>query len=404
MPKNSAIKILALDDEHSMLKLLSRILANLGFTSVTTCDNGLSALQQVDHAVGPPDLILLDLQMPEMDGVEFVRKLVERRYTGSLILVSGEDQRVLQTTQKMMQAYKINLLGRLDKPVMPEALAAMLAKWAPPLQQDSGMANKIYGANEVRAAIASGELVNYYHPKIEVATGRVMGMETLVRWNHPVDGMVLPDQFVGVADAHGLIGDLTSAVLTGALAQAQAWQKAGLLLQLAVNVSMDNLASLDFADLAAELAAKADVPPQQVVLEMTESRLLQKELRVPLETLARLRLKRFRLSIDNFGTGHSTLSQLRDIPFDELKIDRSIVHGACTDDMMRAKYDTSLAAARELGMEVVAVGVEDLDGWNLLRRTGCDLAQGYFIARPMPAAELSGWMADWQKRVSNGYR
>ena len=403
MPKTTAINILLLDDEPMMLKLLARMLANMGFTSVTSCDNGHAALALFD---GPdtPNLILLDLNMPKMDGTEFVRKLVERRYAGSLILVSGEDQHVLQTTQEMIQAYKIKLLGCLDKPVTPEALMAVLAKWATPSQPDYETTKKIYGADELRAAIANGELVNYYHPKVDVETGRVMGVETLVRWNHPVDGMVLPDQFIGVAEAHDLINDLTRVVLTSALAQAQAWQKDGLSLQLAINVSMDNLASLDFADTAAELAARADVPPQQVVLEVTEARLLQKELRVPLETLARLRLKHFRLSIDNFGTGHSNLSQLRDVPFDELKIDRNIMHGACTDVTIRAEYDTGLATARQLNMETVAVGVEDLGDWDLLRSTGCNLAQGNFIARPMPAAKLPEWITNWHKRVSNGYR
>jgi EAL domain-containing protein (putative c-di-GMP-specific phosphodiesterase class I)/CheY-like chemotaxis protein len=400
MLKRSATSILVLDDDPFMLRLLSRMLANLEFTSVTACDNGHSALQQMDHADNPPNLILLDLNMPEMDGVEFVHKLVERRYTGSLILVSGEDQHVLQTAQKMVQEHRIPLLGRLSKPVTLEALAATLEKWAAPAQAGS----RVYGADELRTAIANGELVNHYQPKVEVATGRVMGMETLVRWNHPKDGMVSPGQFVGVAETHGLIGELTAVVLSGALAQARNWQEAGLPLQLAVNVSMDNLASPDFTDAAAQLAAKAGVPPQQVVLEVTENRLMQEELRVPLETLTRLRLKRFRLSVDNFGTGHSPLSRLRDIPFDELKMDRSIVHGAYADDALHVKYDSSLVRARELHMAAVAVGVEDPGDWNLLRRTGCDFAQGYFIAHPMPATDLSAWMEDWRRRVGNGYR
>jgi EAL domain-containing protein (putative c-di-GMP-specific phosphodiesterase class I)/ActR/RegA family two-component response regulator len=400
MQKNSTARILVLDDDPFILKLLARMLGGLGFTSVTACDNGPAALQQMDRPDGIPNLILLDLNMPGMDGAEFVHKLVERRYTGSLILVSGEDQRVLQTAQKMVQEHKIPLLGRLSKPVTPETLATILEKWAAPAQAGS----RIYGTDELRTAIADGELVNHYQPKVEVATGKFVGVEALVRWNHPVDGMVLPDRFIGVAETYGLIDDLTRTVLTGALTQAQDWQKAGLSPQLSVNVSMDNLASPDFADAVAQLAAKANVPPQQVVLEVTERRLLQEELRVPLETLTRLRLKRFRLSLDNFGTGHVPLSRLRDIPFDELKIDRSIMHGACTDDMLHAKYDTSLATSRELRMEAVAVGAETLDDWNLLRRTGCNFAQGYFIAKPMPAADLPAWMAGWQKRISNGYR
>jgi EAL domain-containing protein (putative c-di-GMP-specific phosphodiesterase class I)/FixJ family two-component response regulator len=398
MTGKSAIRILVLDDESFMLKLLTHILAKLEFTLVTTCDSGRVALESFDSPNSSPDLILLDLNMPEMDGVEFVRHLVERHYNGSLILVSGEDERMLQTAEKLVRAHKISVLGHLHKPVKPKELAELLEKWTPPSLGRPRAANKIYGANEVRAAIANGEMVNYYQPKVVVATGEVAGVETLVRWRHPQDGMVFPDQFVGVTETHGLIDDLTRVVLAGALAQAKVWQEAGLVLRVAVNVSMDNLVSLNFPDFVAGLAAKAGVPSQQVVLEVTESRLMQ-DTPASLETLTRLRLKRFWVSIDDFGTGHSSLAQLRDIPFDELKIDQSFVHGAWANETLRAMYDASLGLARQLGMEVVAEGVEDRDDWDLLRNTGCDLAQGYFIARPMAAADLPGWIKVWQVRV-----
>ena len=401
MVEKSTVRILMLDDEPFMLKLIGRLLANLGFTQVTRCDSGRAALASLDSSNKPPDLILLDLNMPEMDGLEFVRHLVERLYSGSLILVSGEDERMLQAAVKLVQAHKISVLGHLRKPVKPEALSALLEKWTPSSPARPGAAKKVYGADELRAAIDNGELVNYYQPKVAVATGEVVGVETLVRWRHPQDGMVFPDQFIGVAEAHGLIDDLTRAVLTGALAQAKVWQDAGWVLRVAVNVSMVNLASLDFPDFVAGLAAQAGVPPQGLVLELTESRLMR-DLRAPLEILTRLRLKRFRLSIDDFGTGHSSLAQLRDIPFDELKIDQSFVHRAWTDETLRAIYDASLGLARQLGIQVVAEGVEDWADWNLLRRTGCDLAQGYFIARPMLAADFPGWMEDWQERASSG--
>lgn len=402
MVEKPTLRIMVLDDEPFMLKLLARMLTNQGITQVTTCDCGRAALELFDSPNSPPDLILLDLNMPEMDGVEFVRHLVERIYTGSLILISGEDERMLQTAEKLVQAHKISVLGHLHKPVKPEGLSALLERWTPHSLASPRVAKKVYGAAEVRAAIDNGELVNYYQPKVVVATGEVVGVEALVRWRHPQDGMVFPDQFIGVAEAHGLIDDLTRVVLASALAHIKAWKEAGLALRVAVNVSMDNLASLDFADFVAAQAAAAGVAPQEVVLEVTESRLMQ-DARAPLEILTRLRLKRFRLSIDDFGTGHSSLVQLRDIPFDELKIDRGFVHRAWADETVRAMYDASLGLAKQLGMDVVAEGVEDRNDWDFLCKTGCDLAQGYFIAKPMPAADLSDWMESWQEWGSSGF-
>ena len=399
MTNKLAIKILVLDDDPFTLKLLARMLANLGYSSVALCDSGRVALEQFDSQNNRPEMILLDLNMPEMDGIEFVHHLAERRYTGDLILFSGEDEQQLLAAEKLVQSYHITVLGSLQKPVTPEKLAALLGKRIASPQGGVTETVKIHGADELRAAIANGELVNYYQPKVVPATGLVMGVETLVRWRHTRDGMVSPCKFIGVAETHGLIDDLTRVVLTGALNQAKAWQETGVSLQLAVNVSIDNLASADFADFVAGLVAEAGVSPQKVVLEVSESRIPMNDLRAPLETLTRLRMKRFRLSIDEFGTGHSSLVQLRGIPFDELKIDQSFVHGDWTNQTVRAKYDACLAIARQLEMEVVAVGVEDINDWDNLRRTGCDLAQGYFIAKPMPAAELSEWIQTWQARM-----
>ena len=397
MVERSTIRILVLDDESFMLKLLNRILANLGFTSVILCDSGRAALESID-ANSRPNLILLDLNMPEMDGIEFVRHLVERHYVGSLILVSGEDERMLQTAEKLVQAHKIPILGHLHKPVTPESLSLLLDKWTPPSRSSQGIPKKIYHAEELRAALDNHELINYYQPKVAVASGEVIGVETLVRWNHPVDGIVFPDMFIGVAEAFGLIDELTQVVFSNALAQAKAWRDAGIRLRVAVNVSMDNLASLSFLNFVAEITAKVGIAPQDIVLEVTESRLMQ-DTRAPLEILTRLRLKRFRLSIDDFGTGHSSLAQLRDIPFDELKIDQGFVHRAWSDETLRAMYDASLSLARQLGMEVVAEGVEDRNDWDLLQRTGCDLAQGAFVSRPMLPGELPGWIEAWHERI-----
>lgn len=402
MIEKSDLRILALDDDAFMLKLLGHVLAELGHTHVACHEIGPEALAACDTPGGMPDLILLDINMPGMDGVEFVRHLAERQYLGSLILVSGEDDLMLRATEKLARAHNLSVLGSLHKPPIPARLSALLeqclARCASSAAAGPRAPGKTYDAGTVHGAIARGELVNYYQPKVAVATGRVVGVEALVRWRHPEDGLVFPDRFIPVAEMHGLIGELTRVVLREALAQARRWQEAGLSLRVAVNVSMDDLAALEFADFVVAEAAAAGVSPRSLVLEVTESRLMQR-LTTALDVLTRLRLKRFNLSIDDFGTGHSSLAQLRDIPFDELKIDQSFTHRAWRDERLRAMFEASLELSRRLGMEAVAEGVEDADDWNFLRTVACPVVQGYFITRPMPAADFPGWMEDWQRRV-----
>ncbi len=396
--ERNAIRLMAVDDEPLMLRLLERMLNQLGHGAVTLCGSALQALQALDDTQPPPNLILLDLAMPDMDGIEFLRRLAERRYSDSVIVVSGEAEPILRSVDTLMHTQGIKSLGHLRKPFTQDALAMLLDKWRPAESGQPRVAKASYGAEEVRDAIVNGQLVNHYQPKVSVTTGDLVGVEALVRWRHPIAGTVFPDQFIGVAETHGLMGQLTRSVLAAAFAQRQAWQAQGLALQIAVNVSMQNLESLGFPDMLASQAAAADVLPEHVVVEVTESRLMD-NLTVALDVMNRLRLKRFRLSIDDFGTGHSTFSQLADIPFDELKVDRGFVHGAATNATLRAIYSASLALGRTLKMHVVAEGVEDRADWDYVRETRCDFAQGYFIGRPMAAGALAKWLVEWRKRL-----
>lgn len=390
------MKILLIDDEAFALKLLVHQLAGLGFRKVTPATGGAEALALIAGGARF-DLILTDLQMPGMDGVEFVRALTQGGYDGELVLVSGEDMRILKTTEQLARAHGLRVLGRLKKPVVPERLGELLAHHTDAVASRPKVAHKTYGADELRRAIAAGELVCHCQPKVRLADGTLTGVEILVRWQHPADGLVFPERFVGVAEEHGLIDDLTRVVLRDALCQTRAWFDAGREMHVAVNISMGNLDTLDFPDLVVAAAREMDVSLSSLVLEVTESRLMQ-DMRAPLDILARLRLKHVDLSIDDFGTGHSSLAQLRDLPFNELKIDRGFVHGAWRDAQLAAICEASLDIAHKLGMRSVAEGVEDLDDWNYLRARGCDVAQGYFIARPMPMAALADWLPEWERR------
>lgn len=390
------MKILLIDDDLFVLKLLKMQFNNLGFTDLVSFNSGHEAYSCLNSNIGDFDLVMCDLQMPEMDGIEFMRHLSGINYTGGVILVSGEEQRILNTAEKLANARDLNVLGVLNKPVQPQLLAALLEK-----KQFRNSVNKnavkIYGSDELQRAIKNDELLNYYQPQVVVSTGELVGVETLVRWQHPTDGLVFPDQFIATAEKYGLIDDLTRVVLSGALLQMGVWKDEGVYLNVSVNISMDNLSSLEFPELVEAAMKASGHKMDSLILEITESKLIANPLTV-LEILSRLRLKGIGLSIDDFGTGHSSLAQLRDIPFTELKIDRSFVHGAYHDTSLQAIFEASLTMARQLGIKVVAEGVEDLDDWKYLQAKECDLAQGYFIAKPMAADKLKEWMLGWEKQ------
>jgi len=402
MAENTDLRILVLDDELLMLKLHAQMLSHLGFSLVTTSQSGHDALATMDAVPEPPDLILLDLSMPAMDGIEFIRRLVDRKFEGRLILVSGEDERVQRTVEKLAEAHQIRVLGHLSKPVEEDKLAALLRRWRPPSGTFEIAWKKMYSAPDVQQAVMGNELTVHYEPKVSIKTGEFVGVEALVRWRHPKDGLVVPQQFVAVAEANGLIYPLTRFVFSTAMSQSAVWRAGGLSIRMAVNVSVDVLASLDFAGFAHEQATRAGVPPKDVTIEVTESRLMQ-DMRAPLEVLTRLHLMRFQLSIDDFGTGYSSLTQLQDIPFSELKIDRSFVHRANADQTVRTMYGTCLGLAKKLKMSTVAEGVEDRHDWEFVRTSECETAQGYFLGRAMPPEAILPWAAKWRERVRRGF-
>ena len=396
-------QIVVVDDEPFLLKLMRGMLTRMQYEDVQCYESAEAALADLDGGSIDPHAILLDINMPGMDGVEFVRQLAQRSYRGGLVLVSGEDESMLRATTMLARVRGLAIAGSLRKPPAPDQLEALLEQCLEYAARGgrsarARSAQREYSAEEVRLGIEGGQLRNYYQPKVKVATGEVVGVETLVRWQHPEDGLLAPFFFVSVAEENGLIDDLTRAVFREAVRQSNAWREAGMSLRVAVNLSMDNLAKVDSADFIISEVAAMGAQSSNLVLEVTESRLMH-DLAPVLDVLARLHLKRFRLSIDDFGTGHSSLVVLRDLLFDELKIDAGFVHNAWRNERLASFFKASLDLARHLGMEAVAEGVEDAQDWAFVRANACDMAQGYFIAKPMPPADLPAWMRSWRMRL-----
>ena len=391
-------RVLLVDDDPVTLQLIAAQLQSLRTIAVQAYPSAAALIDYLTTTDGRTSLALIDLNMPGMDGIELIRHLAENGFEGALALASGADRRVLETAARLAQARGLRVLGYVQKPVTTQALRDLMARWqqAPAAPAASGLPSAT--PHEIRRAIDGGELRLAYQPQINVATGALAGVEALVRWQHPVRGLLPPACFVPAAEEHGLVESLTRHVLDLALAQASAWQQQhGLRVRMAVNVSMDNLVRLDFAEYVVARLAQFGIAPQDLVLEVTETRLM-KDLRAPLDILTRLRMRGIGLSIDDFGTGHSSLAQLRDLPFDELKVDRGFVHGGCTDPTLRAILTGSVEMAQRLGMRVVAEGVEDAADWALVRQAGCTEAQGYLVARPMPGDTLPGWLAAWPRQ------
>jgi diguanylate cyclase (GGDEF)-like protein len=259
-------------------------------------------------------------------------------------------------------------------------------------ERDPYSAERLQLLGELRAAIGAGELVLHYQPKVDVASQRVIGVEALVRWQHPVHGLLGPAEFVPLAERTGAIGDLTRWVLDNALAQARVWRDAGQDLTMAVNLAAPNIADATLPDAVAALLERHGVPGDRLECEISEHTVMADPRRA-MAILERLRGLGVKLSLDDFGTGHSSLSYLKRLPLDEVKIDRSFVMGMTDDDNDAAIVRTTIDLARNLGLDVVAEGVESETILRNLSELSCDIAQGFYLSRPLPAAELDGWLA-----------
>jgi EAL domain-containing protein (putative c-di-GMP-specific phosphodiesterase class I) len=245
---------------------------------------------------------------------------------------------------------------------------------------------------ELRTAVTAGQLVLHHQPQVDVRTGRTLGVEALVRWEHPQRGLLGPADFLALAEVHGLMGAVTDEVLAQAVAQAAAWRAAGLDLRVSVNLSASNLLDTGLPQRVADLLRRHDVPPSVLVLEVTESVLLSDPER-SLAVVAALDSLGVTVSIDDFGTGWSSLTYLRALPLGELKLDRSFTADLLTDARTAAIVASTIALAHDLGLRVVAEGVEQDATLARLEALGCDESQGYLHSRPLPAGELCAWLS-----------
>ena len=387
------IRVLIVDDDYVMHRMTSVMLKDLGIADVGSAMSGNEALGMISAEKDSIDLVICDLHMPGMDGVELIRHLAKDRYTGSLILTSGESARILKTVEKLAIEHDLNVVGVMEKPATVAKIGELLESMDQ-IRNEGTLIVDTFSLQELEQAIAErDQLDTFFQPKVDIKTQQVVGLEALVRWNHPKLGLIRPDAFIRMSEENGLIGDLTQVVCEKAIGYAAELKGMGLDLDIGINISVDALTNLEWPDRVSALLEESGLEPSSITFEITESRLME-HLSVALDILSRLSLKRFNLSIDDFGTGYSSMEQLQRIPFSEFKIDRAFVHGV-NDASARAILESSVLLAKKLEMKIVAEGVEDQQDWDLVAELGCDQVQGYFVSRPLPFDNLVKWLDDW---------
>ncbi|MES3006482.1 MAG: EAL domain-containing response regulator [Pseudomonadota bacterium] len=392
-------RLLILDDDLMVGKTIAFIAENVGWDCIAT-DEPQQFFTLLEK--WQPTHIVLDLVMPKMDGVEVMVELSHRGCKAQIIISSGVGSRVLDAASRSAAEHDLNIVGILSKPFKPSMLQSLL-NVSPAARRtaddehgslglaESQDARAVHEA-ELQRAIEEDELFLVYQPKIDCLTNTPVGFEALVRWQHPQRGLIMPNDFIPMAESSGLIDPLTDKVVQKSLSWF-ATHFAGSNLQLSVNISARNLKNLLLADRMADLCASLGMVPGNLICELTETSTMEDPV-ASLDLLTRLRLKGFLLSIDDFGTGFSSMLQLVRLPFSEIKIDKSFVMTALQSGESRAVIRSIVELGQSLSLCTSAEGVEDPRVLEFLRSVGCERAQGYLIARPMEAATALDWYYD----------
>jgi EAL domain-containing protein (putative c-di-GMP-specific phosphodiesterase class I) len=398
--------VLVIDDSTVQRMHAVDMLGQLGVARVLEASHGEQALALLSELSADelPDVVMVDLEMPGLDGVQVIQRMQAQGLLLPIIVASGRELLIIHTVEAMTRSLGMPVLGGIRKPLQGDALRRLIERRAHVLRPPGGRTGQLprsadsmgLDAGVLGKAIASGMFTMHYQPKVELQTGAVRGFEALARWPHPDLGMVPPDVFIPLAERHDLIGSLTLALMSRCFTQLSEWRQADERFKptMAINLSPLLLGDLDLVDQMTRLMAMHDVQADQIVLEITEGSLTP-NMGSALAMLARLRLKGFGLSIDDYGTGFSSMQQLAQFPFTELKIDRSFVRGVHERINLRVILQSAIDMSRQLELVSVAEGIETLEDWHTLRTMGCAIGQGYLIAKPMPGADVPTWARAW---------
>jgi EAL domain-containing protein (putative c-di-GMP-specific phosphodiesterase class I) len=390
--------LLGLDDDQALCDVVQGIGEQAGFavtvkTSARPFQESLRLLE--------PDVIMLDLQMRGMDGVQMLRYLADQSVDAGILLVSGMDERTIASAEQFGISRGLRMLGTLQKPFMAEELLEKLLF--------AKAATQPLTPADLRKAIEHGELRVYYQPTIRrFADGSwdIAAMEALVRWDHPERGMLAPGVFIEMSEEQGLGRAVTDFVIQQGVEQLKGWHAAKLNVGLRVNVPATLITDIDFPDRLEAILSGHEIDPSELTIEISEAAMLDKDSDT-YDILTRLRVKNINLAIDDFGIGHSSLTQLFRMPFNEMKIDKSLVLRVPQSKEAKIMVDALVELAHKLNLTVCAEGVESEETLDFLTRVACDAAQGFLISPPIVAQAVPDVIRRWdaqRKRSLTGVK
>ena len=383
------MKLLIIDDEEDISDLIAEIAQRHEFEtkSLISAENLTQTLIEFT-----PDVIMLDLLMPGTDGVELLRTLADKVKDVQLCLMSGSDARVLSGARRLGSAHGLNVIDALEKPLEVKRLNEFFES-----VKKTNKENAVsYSDKEsYTKALVNGEFTLFYQPIVELASRKIKGFEALIRWNHPSKGILLPDEFLRELTNDGLMQELTDFVIKTAIKQISVFYKNGQRFTMAVNITASTLLDLTLPDKISEICRQNELPTESLILEVTETEAM-KDVTRTMDVLLRMRLRNIGVSIDDFGTGHSSLRELQRMPFSELKIDKSFISDAVRNRESQVISQSIIDLGHNLGLKVIAEGIENHETMDLLVKMGCDLGQGFAIGHPMKSSNIDSWIDNWK--------
>ena len=390
----ASLRVLIVEDSVCQAEYLRQLCCGCGLIKPAIAENGRVALELIDQAEHGFDILICDLEMPDLDGIELIHLLASRNTRSALIIVSGREQSLISAVELMAVTEGIYVLGSLRKPVPAGALEALIKEYrgqSAVRSKGSSHLKIALTVQDLEQGLAQHQFVLHYQPKLLMENGMLSGLEALVRLQHPERGLMYPSDFIELSEHCGLIDALSYEVISMAIQQLLLWNQQGFAPRISVNLSGRSFGNSTFTHDVMQLLSKAAIAPSDLIFEVTETQVIG-NIGEALAFLSRLRLQGFGLSIDDYGTGYSSVKQLSQIPFTELKMDRSLIEGVASKSHLQVIFESTLSMCNKLGIDLVAEGIEKNKDWEYLRSAGCNVAQGYYTSPPMPSQQVINWV------------